>query len=260
MRTIVYALIFILTISGCGYSIRESMIRNQRPEYLRTYNNGPVVSLTQKDIEEAVEFGKNNKHNQDVINYAFMFQKDSSRLLEVNPRSLYILICTNYYLIADYAARKTRNYENIDMDYVNFLAHLPTFQIEVVEKMGDVIYPFLVGSKFVLIKNGIKIEESKENSLYKDHNPYAISHLTGQTSWQEAINESTRKSMEMANKLAEQYRKDMKIDLKNIVQIPSSTQEHLYDYKDVDLSSKYEIIVIYSDREIHVPVDFSNIK
>lgn len=256
MRVIFYSMAIIIVLSGCGFSARENMIRNQRPDYLKSHKSGPIASLTQRDIGEAIEFGKSNKHKQDVIDYAFIFAKNSSRLLEVNPRTLYISICTNFYLIADYAARQTRNYENIDMDYVNFLAHLPTFKIEAVEQMGDIFYPFQIGSKFVLLKDENKLAESKENPLYKSQSPYTFSHLSGQLGWQEAIVQQT---IEMANKIAEAYQPDTKKALDH-ANSPLLTPSNLYNYKDIDLSSKYEVVIIYSDGEIHVPIDFSNVK
>ncbi len=99
---------------------------------------GPISALSEKDINEAIEFGKSNKHRQDVINYAFIVKKDASQLLEAGFRYIYVLICTNYYLIADYAAKQERNYEKIDMDYVNFLANLSTFHVEAIELKGSV--------------------------------------------------------------------------------------------------------------------------
>jgi hypothetical protein len=248
-----------MAVAGCGFSAHESMIRSKRPEYLKNYSGGPIASLSQNEIEEAIDFGKANKHNQNVINYAFMFAKDSSRLMEVNPRTIYALICTNYYLIADYAATQTRNYENIDMDYVNFLAHLPTFRIEVLEKMGDIFYPIMVNSKFVLLKDGNRIAESQDNQLYKGQNPYAVSHFSGQVDWQQSMDEAVNKSIKMANQIAQAYQDDAKVNIAAVAPIYSNIK-NLYDYKDIDLNSKYELVVIYPDREIRLPIDFSNIK
>ena len=66
--------------------------------------------------------------------------------------------------------------------------------------------------------------------------------------------------MEAANKIAESYQKDTKIDITKIPQLTIDNQKHVYDYKDITLTSKYKVIVIYDDREIRVPIDFSIVK
>lgn len=256
-----FVLLLLLSMSAdCfAFNIPESIIRGSRPESLKKHKTGPAFPLSEKDIQEAIEFGKADKHKQDVIRYAFMFDKDSSVLLDVNPRRIYVLICTNYYLIADYAAQQARNYENIDMDYVNFLAGLPTFKVEVVEKIGDVFFPFLLNSKFVLLKNGNKLENSEDNPKYKSRSPYANSHFSGQLQWQEKANEAFRQNIEMANQMAEQYG-TTKIDVNNIPAMDYGVNKNIYNYKDINLNSKYEIVVIYSNKEKRIPIDFSGIK
>lgn len=143
MRTMVAIIILCLMINGCGFSVRETYIRSKRPTALKNYKQGPVSPLTKEDIESAIEFGKTNRQ-QDVINYVFIFTKNVTSFL--GPvRNIYILVCTNYFLIADYAAKQSRNYEPIDMDYVNFLVNLPVFRIEVAEQVvpvGTGYYPF----------------------------------------------------------------------------------------------------------------------
>jgi hypothetical protein len=252
-----FVMSFCLFFAGCSSSLRESMIRNQRPEYLKDYKGGPISSLTQKDIEEAIEFGKLNKHKQDVINYAFIVQKDASSFFENGFRHLYVLICTNYYLIADYAAKQERSYEKIDMDYVNSLASLPTFHIELIELNGSgTTYYILTQPKFILLKEGTKLPESENNPLIKGQSPYTTFHLNGaQSNWQEMANDAVQQSIEMANKVAKAYQKDLKID-----SVAVDKPIHIYDYKNLSADSKYEIVVLYDNKEIRVPIDFSNFK
>ncbi len=246
-------------LAGCTYSIPETYLRNQRPESFKTYHKGPIPSLSQADIQEAIEFGKTNKFKQDVIDYAFIFKKYSSRLGEINPRSIYILFITNFYLIANYAAQQTRNYQDIDIDYVNFLAHLPTFRVEAVEQRGDIFYPHEADINFALFKNGNKMGCSKENPLYQSHSPYTFSHLSGQSDWQTIMNETVKQSIEMANKITAAYQKDTNINLDKL-NLQDTNPSHLYNYKDVDMDSKYEVIVIFDDREIRIPINFATIK
>src|SRR3989338_10218685 len=192
MLKIFTSIVLIFSFCGCGPSLRENYILSQRPVNLKVYSGGPVSSLSEQDINEAIEFGKSNKHRQDVINYAFIVQKDASQFLEGGFRHLYVLVCTNYYLIADYTAMQERNYENIDMDYVNFLAHLPTFRIELIELNGSVTTYYLqTQPKFVLFKDGTKLSESEDNPLSKDNSPYTTFHLDGaQSNWQEMANKA----------------------------------------------------------------------
>ncbi|MBU4302980.1 MAG: hypothetical protein KJ931_01120 [Candidatus Omnitrophica bacterium] len=250
-------------VSGCGFSMRETYIRGQRPATLKNYKNGLIARLSPEQIQEAIDFGKKNRLKPDVINYAFIYSKNITNFLG-GIRQVYILICSNYYLIADYAAKQTKNYEAIDMDYVNFLATLPTFHIETVEQVNPVgagLYAFQSKVNFVLLKDGIKVQEAESNPLYNDKSPYSYSHLLGvQNNWQETANAVVKQTMEMANKIAEQYRKDLKIDSSDVVGLSVQKPSHLYNYSDINLSSKYEIVVIYENEEKRIPIDFSRIK
>lgn len=254
--------ILFLLINGCGFSVRESYIRSKRPTALKNYKQGPISPLTKEDIESAIEFGKANKHKQDVINYAFIFTKNVTSFL--GPvRNIYILICTNYFLIADYAAKQTRNYEPIDMDYVNFLANLPVFRIEVAEQVvpvGAGYYPLQFKEKAVLLKNGEKVQEASLTPEYKNMNPFSNSHLGGiQTNWQESANEVVKNTIEMANKITESYKNNSNVELKDIP-IPTIKVSNLYEYNDIDLASKYEVVVIHENEEKRVAIDFSGVK
>ncbi|MEK6647630.1 MAG: hypothetical protein AABY84_13245 [Candidatus Firestonebacteria bacterium] len=262
IHLILTGIIFSLMINGCGFSVRETYIRSKRPTALKNYKQGPVSPLTKENIESAIEFGKTNRHKQDVINYAFIFTKNVTSFL--GPvRNIYILICTNYFLIADYAAKQTRNYEPIDMDYVNFLANLPVFRIEVAEQVvpvGAGYYPFQFKEKAVLLKNGEKVQEATLNTEYKNINPFSTSHLGGiQTNWQESANEAVRSTIEMANKITESYKNNSNVNLKNIP-VPVVKVNNLYEYKDIDLASKYEVVVIHDNEEKRVDIDFASVK
>jgi len=249
--------VLIFTCCGCGPSLRENYILSQRPTNLKTYSGGPVSSLSEQDINEAVEFGKSNKHKQDVINYAFIVQKDASQFFDAGFRHLYVLICTNYYLVADYAAKQERNYESIDLDYVNFLAHLPTFRIELTELNGSVTTYYLqTQPNFILLKDGAKLTESEDNPLFKGSSPYTTAHLDGaQSNWQEATNKLVQDTIEMANKITKAYQNDL-----NIPPVTASKPSHIYDYRNLNFDSKYEIVVLYDNQEIRIPINFSKFK
>jgi len=255
-KTLFILIIVILTVvTDCNaFSIPESIARGQRPESLKKYKNGPISPLSQKDIEEAIEFGKANKHRPDVIKYAYIFEKDISSFLGAT-RHVYILVCTNYFLIAEYAANQSKNYDSIDMDYVNFLANLPTFHIELIEQIS---YALQTTQKFVLLKNGEKVKEAENYPLYKNFNPYATSYLYSiQSTWQAIADETVKKTMDMANQITEYNQKAMKMD------IPPSgfgKPENIYSYKDIDLNSKYEIVVLYNDGEKHIAINLSKVK
>lgn len=78
------------------FSVKESIVRGQRPDALKNHKNGPIAALSQEEIAEAIEFGKANKHRPEVIKYAFMVEKDNTSFL--GPiRHVYALICTNYF-------------------------------------------------------------------------------------------------------------------------------------------------------------------
>lgn len=195
-------------------------------------------------------------------NYAFIFTKNVTSFL--GPlRNIYILVCTNCFLIADYAAKQTRNYELIDMDYVKFLANMPVFRIEVAEQVVSVgagYYPFQFKEKAVLLKNGEKVQESTLNTEYKNINPFSTSHLGGiQTNWQESANEVVRNTIKMADKITESYKDNSNVNLKNIP-APALKVNNLYEYKDIDIASKYEVVVIRENEEKRVAIDFSGIK
>ena len=263
MRGFIFIAIFSIFLSGCGFSMRETYIRGQRPATLKNYKNGLVACLSPEQVQEAIDFGKKNKLKPDVINYAFIYTKDITNFLG-SIRKVYILVCSNYYLIADYAARQTRNYEIIDMGYVNFLAALPTFRIETVEQINPIsagLYAFQNNVNFVLLKDGVKVQEIETNPVYTDRSPYSYSHLIGvQNNWQEAANAAVKQSIEMANKIAEQYRKDLKIDKNAIADLLVQKPSHLYNYRDINLLSRYEIVVIYDNEEKRIPIDLSIIK
>lgn len=76
MKKLICLLVLVIATSGCGYSLLESHIRSQRPDYLKTWTDGLVSPLSQEDIQEAIEFGKVNKHSQEIIYYAFMSVKE----------------------------------------------------------------------------------------------------------------------------------------------------------------------------------------
>lgn len=262
INLILTGIVFSVMINGCGFSVRETYVRSKRPAVLKNYKQGPVSPLTKEDIESAIEYGKTNRHKQDVINYSFIFTKNVTSFL--GPiRNIYILVCTNYFLIADYAAKQTRNYEPIDMDYVNFLANLPVFRIEAAEQVvpvGSGYYPFQFKEKAVLLKNGEKVQESTFNTEYKNINPFLTSHLGGiQTNWQESANEVVRNTIEMANKITESYKNNPNVNLKNIP-VPAVKVNNLYEYKNIDLASKYEVVVIHENEEKRVAVDLSSVK
>lgn len=262
IHLILTGIILSLMINGCGFSVRETYIRGKRPTALKNYKQGPISPLTKEDIDSAIEFGKTNKHKQDVINYTFTFTKNVTSFL--GPvRKIYILVCTNYFLIADYTARQSRNYEPIDMDYVNFLANLPVFRIEVAEQVvpvGAGYYPLQFKEKAVLLKNGEKVQEVSLTPEYKNMNPFSTSHLGGiQTNWQESANEVVKNTIEMANKITESYKNNSNVNLKNIP-IPAIKVNNLYEYKDIDLASKYEVVVIHENEEKRVAIDFSSVK
>jgi len=246
-------LVITLSVSGCSYSLQESYIRSKRPDSLKKYTNGPISPLSQDDVSEAIEFGKANRHRPDVIKYAFLF---TSKITPLGPTSrVYILVDTNYFLIADYAANQTKKYEQIDMNYVNFLAALPTFRIETLEQ---ITYAFQRPANFVLMKNGVKVEPSNFNPLYENASPYTYSHISEvQSNLQAIIDETMKNTMAMANQIAEQYKTNMQID------IPTTSvgrPENIYDYKDIDLNAKYEVVILYRDGEKRIPIDFSNTK
>lgn len=254
--------VLFLLINGCGFSVQEAYIRSKRPIALKNYKQGPISPLTKDDIETAIEFGKTNKHKQDVIIYTYTFTKNITSFL--GPvRKIYVFVCTNYFLIANYAAKQTRNYEPIDMEYVNFLANLPVFRIEVAEQVvpvGAGYYPLQFKEKAVLLKNGEKVQEASLTSEYKNTNPFSASHLGGiQTNWQESANEVVKNTIEMANKITESYKNNSNVNLKDIP-VPQFKVNNLYEYKDIDLASKFEIVVIHENEEKRVAIDFSGIK
>lgn len=249
-------------MTGCGFSVREHMIRSRRPEHLKTYTGGLIAQLSQKDIEEAIEFGKENKHKQDVINYAFMFSKDSTRLTELASRTIYVLVCTNYYLIADYASQQARNYEEIDMEYVNYLANLSTFKLETIEQINNQYFPYQLNTKSVLFKDGTeKIKEAEISSFYKNKNPYYESHFNAvMQDWQKMADDSVKKSIEMANSITKAYQKQLDINVEDVVIDTQSKVRNVYKYKDIDLSSNHVLAIIFDNREKRIPIDFSVIK
>ena len=81
IHLILTGIIFSLMINGCGFSVQETYIRSKRPPALKNYKQGPTSPLTKEDIESSIEFGKTNKHKQDVINYAFTFTKNVTSFL-----------------------------------------------------------------------------------------------------------------------------------------------------------------------------------
>jgi len=258
----VILILMCLLVSGCGFSAREHIIRSRRPEHLKNYTEGLIAKLSQNDIEEAIEFGKENKHKQDVINYAFMFSKDSTRFTELVSRKIYVLVCTNYYLIADYASQQARNYEEIDMEYVNYLANLSTFKLEVIEQINNQYLPYQLNAKSVLFKDETKkIKETEIGSLYKNKNPYYESHFDAvMQNFQKLADDSVKKSIEMANSIAKAYQKQLDIDVENVAIDTQSKISNVYKYEDIDLSSKYALAIIFENREKRIPLDFLIIK
>ena len=250
----------ILLLSGCGFSLSESYIRSKRPNSFKCHKVGPISPLSDKDICEAIAFGKVNRHKGDVIDYAFM----SKGTVFPGTHYVYILVQTNYYLISKYAAEISRNYEQIDMDYVNFLSTLPTMRIKVfnqVSPVGAGIYAYQTEAKFVLLKEGIKMKESDVNPLYQNQSPYFAPYLTGiQWNWQETANAITKQTMEVAKQITEAYQKDLKINLDNIPTLAIDRPSNLYNYNDIDTNARYEVVVIYEDGEKRIPIDFSKIK
>lgn len=139
------------------------------------------------------------------------------------------------------------------MDYVNSLANLPTFHVELIELNGSVTtYYLLTQPKFVLLKDGAKLSESEDNPLIKDKSPYTTFHLDGaQSNWQEMATNAVQQTIEMARA----YQKDFKID-----PVAVAKPSYIYDYKNLNAESKYEIVVLYDNKEIRFPIDFSKFK
>jgi len=247
-----------MTTAYCySFSIRESLIRGKRPKSLRTYSKGPISPLSQKDIDEAIEFGKANKHDPNIIVYAFIFEKDNPSFL--GPmRHIYVLVCTNYFLIAQYAASQTKNYDPIYMEYVNFLAKLPSFKVEVTEVIStDAIHGYPIAKEYVLLRNDEKVKASENMPLYNGASPYVACSSFGATPWQEAANKAIKENMEMAKQIAKSYQKDLNIDTSSGI---PSVDKNVFDYNKLDLNSKYEVAVLYNDGEKRITIDFSKIK
>jgi hypothetical protein len=236
-----------LGLCGCTYSIPETYLRDKRPETLKIYKGWPISKLSDSDIQEAVNLGKVNKHNQDVINYAFLLKKHGTS----DDGIIYIFALTNYYLIADYVAKQEREYGQLDQSYIKFLANLPTFRLLVFT------YPYYQNKKFVLLKDGVKLEPSSENPLFNNNDPYSAAttpflDLYGQ----KAINDVIKQSIELANKVTESYGQKMPVNTAINVIKP----DNLYDYVTINPFSKYEIAILYLSKEVRLEVDFSSIK
>jgi len=115
-----------------------------------------------------------------------------------------------------------------------------------------------------LLKDGIRVKESAHNPLYNDESPYYSTRFSD-SDLQKLVNKNIQQTMETINQLTEAYQKELNISSEDITKTPSqniyiSRPNNLYDYRDIDLNSKYEIVVIYEDGETRIPVDFSKFK
>lgn len=168
------------------------------------------------------------------------------------------LFVQTIFLIAQYAASQAKNYDPIDMEYVNYLARLPSFKVEVVEMVSsDAMHGYPVAKKFVLLKNNEKVRASENIPLYKGVDPYATCYSFGILPWQEVTNKTIKESMEMAKQIAKSYQKELNIDTPAGM---TNVDESVFDYKNIYLDAKYEVVVLYNDGEKRVTIDFSKIK
>ncbi|MBU1864440.1 MAG: hypothetical protein KKH94_12335 [Candidatus Omnitrophica bacterium] len=262
MRHYLLLMFLLLTmLNGCAYSLREQAIRSKIPARIKGYQGGLQYLLQEDDIAQAVEFGKNNKNNPDVIRYAFLIKKEKSHLFS---QSFYINIFSNFHLLSLYAAQSSKLYEQPDEEYIKFLANLDTFQIKCYEHTIDLntMVQHSREAPFIILKDGVKIQNAAISPSYKGQNPYIYLTDYRQAYYQELMNKSVQNSLEYANQLSKQYQKALGVNSPANMQMPTLTvtADNLFYYKDFTDQAIYEIVIMYHNKEYKYSLELQTIR
>lgn len=217
---------------------------------MRNYTGGMLAKLSEQDIQDALEFGKANRYKPDVISYAYFFKEGPASSLD----NAYVLVQTNYYLIAQYAAKQSKEYLPIDMEYVRFLASLPTFYVEVVE---DGVVP--VERRYALLGNNQRVHSSDVQPSYEGVSPYRATLATASFDFQTTAAQVSNQVIQAAQRVSEAWQKGEKVP-RTAFQFSPSNPEHLYKYSDIQVGVRYEAVIFYPYGERRVPIDFSTVK
>ena len=107
--------------------VEKKILENVPSTYLQ-HKTGIVVSSSVDDVREAIKFGASDKDNS-AVEYAYLIKGPSDFWGGAN---VYVYVQTPLFLVADHGRRKTREFRDIDSEYIAYCKTLNVAQISVV--------------------------------------------------------------------------------------------------------------------------------
>lgn len=183
MLRLLVIITFAALLTGCAYSIKETMIRDSLPETYQQWNGGIRTNLTQEEIKSAVEFGQTSKENPHALMYAYLFKPEN---MAFNPKfvtSWYVRVRTPLYLISEHALQQARDYRKVDDTYLDYCKTLNYVAVDVwsenvwsqkVDSSSLYSYGNVYGRGYemILLRNGERIEPIQSIPGYQGINPF----------------------------------------------------------------------------------------
>jgi hypothetical protein len=247
---------------GCGFSVREQLIRQSLPEVYKEHKTGIISNPSAEDLNQAIELGKASKESEDLYQYAYIEK----------PGDLhsYIYVKTPLFLLAQHSFECSREYSRIDDEYVDYCKSLDAVKLEFMKQLVTRnYYAFLIPYTLVLLRNGERVESLKNLPSYHGKNPF----FKIDAALQAHINSITQQSLQA---YPEQYRRIVSSYLEGINQqagtsIPLTENDHIFSSQELSKPGKYEIVIrtpktfnvigsLWDDREIKYPIDFSKFR
>ena len=148
--------------------VEKSIIGNIPATYLQ-HKTGIVVSPTDDDVKEAVQFGISDKENK-AVEYAYLIKGPSDFW---GGTDVYVHVQTPLFLITDHARRKAREFRDFDVEYIAYCKALNVAKISVVQQTYTRSWN-IIGTKMqlILLRDGKRVEPVNMLRVYKGRNPY----------------------------------------------------------------------------------------
>ena len=164
--------IYLIAVFGCaGPSLREQSIVRGLPEIYRNHNSGFIISPSKDDINHAVALGKTSA-NGHSLTYAYLI-KGSYDLM--SNSDVYVRIATPLYLIAEHAKEQSREYKDIDTDFVDYCMNMDAIKISLTQQyVSDQFTAYPFQRQIILLRDGKRIEPMNSIKSFKGLNPFAL--------------------------------------------------------------------------------------